>query len=108
MLGVQLVTRPSALVVAEKVVVVEEAEGEEGCKVSVTGMLGAGRPRVVSRTWHVIGGLGGVSVAIVAVVVVLVGCGGAAEKCPVKAEMRVVALSGIRFVWAVCVPGMYV
>lgn len=39
-------------------------------RVRVTGMEGAGRPRVVSRTWHVIGGLeagAGTGVAIVVV-----------------------------------------
>jgi len=61
--GVQDVTRPSALVVPlnlrveeEEVVVVVEEEGL--CKVRVTGMEDAGRPSVVSSTWHVIGGLG--------------------------------------------------
>lgn len=35
------------------------------CSVSVTGMEDAGRPRVVSRTWHVIGGFFSVGAAIV-------------------------------------------
>ena len=47
--------RPSALVKALK-----GADGPRGPKrVRVTDMDGAGRPVVWSRTWHVIGSLGG-------------------------------------------------
>ena len=59
----QLVTRPSPFVLAEK------WSEEEACgalwKVRVTGMFAAGRPSVVSRTWHVIGGFFSVAMAIV-------------------------------------------
>lgn len=62
MLGVQDRTRPSALVVPLNVSVVDVKDPvlvlEALCKVKVTGMEDAGRPIVVSRTWHVIGGLG--------------------------------------------------
>jgi hypothetical protein len=78
---------------AELVVVVDD---DDGCKVSVTGMLAAGRPMVVSRTWHVIGGLagGGVDIvfAVVVVVVVEVAVGRGGERWFVTAERRVVVV----------------
>jgi len=59
------------------------ARGGVGCRVRVTGMLGPGRPRVVSRTWQVIGGFfSGVDIFAVEVV------GG--ERWFVRAEMRCV------------------
>ena len=63
--GVQEVTRPSGLVVPVNVRGVGGGEGELvlvlvggllESKVRVTGMEEPGRPRVVSSTWHVIGG----------------------------------------------------
>lgn len=45
------------LAVVMVVLVAEEAEVGEGWYVRITGMLEAGFPAVVSRTWHVIGGL---------------------------------------------------
>ena len=95
MLGVQAVTRPSVLVVAVKVVGCAEVLVGE-CKVRVTGMLAAGRPSVVSRTWHVMGGFWGVSVAMVGVGAVVAGGFGEGARCEVRAWMRVVALFGIR------------
>jgi len=88
--GSQAVTRPSAFVVAVNlrgVADVEvEVEVEVGlCSVSVTGIEAAGRPRVVSSTWHVMGGLG-VAVDIVGVDVDDVG----GTRCVDRAEMRVV------------------
>ena len=59
--GSQDVTRPSALVSEEKARVEEELVGGL-CRVRMTGMEEAGRPSVVSRTWHVIGGFGAVVV----------------------------------------------
>lgn len=102
-LGVQAVTRPSVFVVAVKVrVVVVEEEEEEGYRVSVTGMLAAGRPMVVSRTWHVIGGFAGVVVVIVGfvvvvVVVVLLEGGVGAERCERREVRRGVEGVGIRW-----------
>lgn len=54
---VQAVMRPSEFVTDVKMWVGVEDEGEDGWRVRVTGMLAAGRPMEVSRTWHVIGGL---------------------------------------------------
>lgn len=96
-LGVQAVTRPSALVVALKVLREEAEVLGEAWRVRVTGMLGAGRPSVVSRTWHVIGGFCGVSLAIAVLVLVDVGDAGVVDKWRVSASTRVVALSGIRW-----------
>jgi hypothetical protein len=91
--GVQDVTRPSLLVVPVK----RRGEvREEGglCKVRVTGMEGAGLPRVVSRTWHVIEGF-------FSMLAVVVGAGEAISggfvggrlvgMCSVRAERRWVA-----------------
>ena len=89
--GSQAVTRPSAFVVAVnlsgvadvEVEVVVEVEVEVGlCRVRVTGIEVAGRPRVVSSTWHVMGGLGA------GVDIVDVDMGG--RRCVDRAEMRVV------------------
>jgi len=97
--GDHAVTRPSAFVVALNFrgVWVEEEVVEEGLwSVRVTGMEAAGRPSVVSRTWHVIGGLAaGVDI------VVAVGL-----RCVVRAEMRVVGdEAGMRW-WLVCAVGI--
>ena len=53
-----------------------------GWNVRVTGMEEAGRPRVVSRTWHVIGGLGDV--------IVEDGVEGCDANCDDNEEIRVV------------------
>jgi hypothetical protein len=45
--------------------VVEEEEGA-ACSVNVTGIPAPGRPMVVSRTWHVIGGFAGPSAMVCA------------------------------------------
>lgn len=73
----------------------EVLEGEEEvlegglCSVRVTGMETPGRPSVVSRMWHVIGGLGvGAGVAIVGVGVVE---GGVCANWFVRVERRVLA-----------------
>lgn len=83
--AVQEVTRPSALVVALNVREEELVVDGGLCSVRVTGIEEAGLPRVVSRTWHVIGGLGA-GVDIVGVV----GC----ERCELSAWMRVCAVDG--------------
>jgi len=54
--GVQAVTRPSPFVRPVNLGVEAVLVVVVGCRVRVTGMLGPGRPRVVSRTWQVIGG----------------------------------------------------
>ena len=83
MLGVQLVTRPSAFVRPVNLGVEAVLVVVVGCRVWVTGMLGPGRPRVVSRTWQVIGGFfSGVDIFGAGVV------GG--ERWFVRAEMRCV------------------
>ena len=88
--GDQEVTRPSELVWAVKVSCDGEEEVGGGlCRTRLTGMEGAGRPRVVSRTWHVIGGLGAV-VVVVVVDIVVGGC--ADERCVVRSESRDVGL----------------
>jgi hypothetical protein len=65
--GAQLVTRPSPFV--RPVNFNASGDNEEGGldSVRVTGILAAGRPRVVSRTWHVIGGLASAAAMVVAV-----------------------------------------
>lgn len=96
--GVQAVTRPSLFVVAVKVKVeleVEEEEEGEGWRVRVTGMLAAGRPMVVSRTWHVIGGFAGVVVVVVIVVGVGVFVALGEERCE-RREVRRGVDVGIR------------
>lgn len=74
------VTRPSAFVREEKAR--EGAEGELW-RVRITGIEAAGRPSVVSRTWHVIGGFW---------VVDIVGGVGDLERCEVRASIRDVAV----------------
>lgn len=77
--GVQATTRPSELVKevkeatgeVEEVLLLLEPVGE-GRRDSVTGIPAPGRPAVVSRTWHVIGGLAGCC-AIAAVLAVAAG-----------------------------------
>ena len=64
---------------------------EEGWKVSVTGILAAGRPMVVSRTWHVIGGLDSGAVDMLGGVVA--GAVVGALSCWVMADRR--ALPGL-------------
>lgn len=54
--GVQETTRPSVFVRPLNFVGLSAFAAVAGCKVRVTGMFGPGRPRVVSRTWQVIGG----------------------------------------------------
>lgn len=89
-LGVQDVTRPSALVVA---LYFRGVLSEEGglWRVRTTGIEAAGRPSVVSRTWHVIGGL--VSVAMVG--------GGVGARWAERAAMRwwVVGGEGMQVGW---------
>jgi hypothetical protein len=65
---VQVVTRPSEFVDAVKLGRDVVVEGDEDRSVRRTGMEDAGLPIEVSRTWHVIGGLG-VGDAIAAVCV---------------------------------------
>jgi hypothetical protein len=88
-LGVQEVTRPSAFVVAEKVRGVVAVVGEVfgvvvvESRVRTTGMLDAGRPIVVSRTWHVIGGFCDVAMLVgVGRLEAVVGVG---DSCAVRA-----------------------
>lgn len=50
-------TRPSALVVAVKTRALGDSVLGGLCRVNVMGREAAGRPSVVSRMWHVIGGL---------------------------------------------------
>ncbi len=94
MLGVHETMRPSAFVVPENFGAVEEVEGNvevEEWRVRVTGMFAPGRPSVVSRTWHVIGGF--FSAAVVVVVDIVGCCGerlGGVERWFERAFMRCV------------------
>lgn len=86
-------TRPSLFVVAVNLSGVEEVE-EGLSKVRMTGIEDPGRPMVVSRTWHVIGGF--LSVDIVGW---LEGVGAVAERWFASASMRWVAGEGIDLWW---------
>ena len=82
-------TRPSLFVVAMNLSGVDEVE--EGLRsVRTTGIEDPGRPMVVSRTWHVIGGF--LSVDIVGW---LEGVGALVERWFASASMRCVAGEGI-------------
>jgi hypothetical protein len=63
---------------------VEEVGEGDACSVNVTGIPAPGRPMVVSRTWHVIGGFAGTS----AMVCAGGGAGTAGARCAAMAERR--------------------
>jgi hypothetical protein len=93
-LGVQETMRPSAFVVPENFGVEEVEDGEvddvEEWRVRVTGIFAPGRPSVVSRTWHVIGGFFSAAVVVVDIVVGCIERLGGVERWFERASMRCV------------------
>ena len=71
-------------------VAVVVVEGEAACSVSVTGMEAPGRPMVVSRTWHVMGGFASAMDCAWACVRACAGAGAvdAGARCAAMAERR--------------------
>jgi hypothetical protein len=84
--GFQLVTRPSEFVVALNFKGSEEVVEEGLRRVKMTGMEAPGRPMVVSRTWHVIGGFFSVDM------VWFMGVGAVVNRWFDSASMRCVAV----------------